>query len=106
SANDLAYVKALSLEWNSMENRLQNKEFWGFIYRSRHPFAYDTHIEYLFDLLQKKEEVHRDTTTYTFNRYLDSYRQMMNTNLAGQAGKAEWVRKKWTEVKELFDTLN
>lgn len=89
-----------------MENRLQNKEFWGFIYRSRHPFAYDTHIEYLFDLLQKKEEVHRDTTTYTFNRYLDSYRQMMNTNLAGQAGKAEWVRKKWTEVKELFDTLN
>lgn len=106
SANDLAYVKALSLEWNSMENRLQNKEFWGFIYRSRHPFAYDTHIEYLFDLLQKKEEVHRDTTTYTFNRYLDSYRQMMNTNLAGQAEKAEWVRKKWTEVKELFDTLN
>lgn len=106
SANDLAYVKALSLEWNSMENRLQNKEFWGFIYRSRHPFAYDTHIEYLFDLLQKKEEVHRDTTTYTFNRYLDSYRQMMNTNLAGQAGKAELVRKKWTEVKELFDTLN
>lgn len=106
SANDLAYVKALSLEWNSMENRLQNKEFWGFIYRSRHPFAYDTHIEYLFDLLQKKEDVHRDTTTYTFNRYLDSYRQMMNTNLAGQEGKAEWVRKKWTEVKELFDTLN
>ena len=106
SANDLAYVKALSLEWNSMENRLQNKEFWGFIYRSRHPFAYDTHIEYLFDLLQKKEDVHRDTTTYTFNRYLDSYRQMMNTNLAGQEGKAEWVRKKWSEVKELFDTLN
>ena len=106
SANDLAYVKALSLEWNSMENRLQNKEFWGFIYRSRHPFAYDTHIEYLFDLLQKKEDVHRDTTTYTFNRYLDSYRQMMNTNLAGQEGKAEWVRRKWTEVKELFDTLN
>lgn len=106
SANDLAYVKALSLEWNSMENRLQNKEFWGFIYRSRHPFAYDTHIEYLFDLLQKKEDVHRDTTTYTFNRYLDSYRQMMNANLAGQEGKAEWVRKKWTEVKELFDTLN
>ena len=106
SANDLAYVKTLSLEWNSMENRLQNKELWGFIYRSRHPFAYDTHIEYLFDLLQKKEDVHRDTTTYTFNRYLDSYRQMMNTNLAGQEGKAEWVRKKWTEVKELFDTLN
>mgnify|MGYP002516810493 FL=1 len=106
SANDLAYVKALSLEWNSMENRLQNKEFWGFIYRSRHPFAYDTHIEYLFDLLQKKEDVHRDTTTYTFNRYLDSYRQMMNTNLDGQEGKAEWVRKKWSEVKELFDTLN
>ena len=106
SANDLAYVKTLSLEWNSMENRLQNKEFWGFIYRSRHPFAYDTHIEYLFDLLQKKEDVHRDTTTYTFNRYLDSYRQMMNTNLDGQEGKAEWVRKKWSEVKELFDTLN
>lgn len=106
SANDLAYVKALSLEWNSMENRLQDKEFWGFIYRSRHPFAYDTHIEYLFDLLQKREDVHRDTTTYTFNRYLDSYRQMMNTNLARQEGKAEWVRKKWSELKELFDTLN
>lgn len=106
AANDLAYVKSLALEWDSMENRLQNKEFWGFIYRSRHPFAYDTHIEYLFDLLQKKDESHRDTTAYTFNKYLDSYRQMMYTNLAGQKGKAEWVRQKWTEVKELFDTLN
>lgn len=106
AANDLAYVKSLALEWDSMENRLQNKEFWGFIYRSRHPFAYDTHIEYLFDLLQKKDESHRDTTAYTFNKYLDSYRQMMYTNQSGQKGKAEWVRQKWTEVKELFDTLN
>lgn len=106
AAKDLAYVKSLSLEWNSMENRLQNKDFWGFIYRSRHPFAYDTHIEYLFDLLKVKKESHRDIKTYTFNAYLDSYRQMMNANRTGQEGKAEWVRREWTEVKELFDTLN
>lgn len=106
AAKDIAYVKSLSLEWNSIENRLQNKEFWGFIYRSRHPFAYDTHIEYLFDLLQEKNESHRDTKTYTFNKYLESYRKMMNINQAGQDGKAEWVRQKWTDVKELFDTLN
>lgn len=106
SDKDIAYSKSLSLEWDAIENQLQDTEFWGFIYRSRHPYSYDTHIEYLFDLLQRKNESHRDNNTYTFNCYLDSYRKMMDNNKAGQECKAQWVKERWTEIKELFDTLN
>lgn len=103
---NLAYSKSLSLEWNAIENRLQNREFWGFIYRSRHPYSYDTHIEYIFDLLQGKDESHRDEKKFTFNRYLASYRQIIANNGTEEKVKTEWVKQKWNEVKELFDTLN
>lgn len=102
---DLAYSKALSLEWNAIETQLQDNEFWGFIYRSRHPFHYDTHIEYLFDILQGKDNSQMDNVTFTFDCYLESYRQMMAGLHLGTNEKAAWVKAKWLEVKELFDTL-
>ncbi len=104
--DNLAYSKSLSLEWDAIESRLQNKEFWGFIYRSRHPYSYDTHIEYIFDLLQRKDESRHDEKKFTFNRYMASYRQTIANNETEEKVKSEWVKQKWNEVKELFDTLN
>lgn len=89
---------ALALEWDSMERALQDSQLWGFIYRARWPFSYDTHIEYLFDMLKGKTGQHTDLTFFTFNQYLDDYR---NTALP----KDEWVTAQWNEVKALFDTL-
>lgn len=39
----------MAIDWDRIEKRLQNPSFWGFVYSTRHPYCYQTHIEYLFD---------------------------------------------------------
>lgn len=104
-SSDIAKARSLALEWNEIENTLQGKEFWGFIYSSQHPFSYDTHIEYIFDLLQGKVESLHEKHFYTFNRYLNSYRLMMGTGGKDINGREKWVLEQWLKVKNLFDTL-
>lgn len=104
--SDPSHCQSLALEWNAVENALQQKEFWGFIYSSQHPYEYDTHIEYILDLLQHKDASHKEKQFYTFNRYLDDYRQMMNGDGKDDSGtRSDWAKGKWLEAKSLFDTL-
>ena len=104
-SEDVAKNKTLALEWNAIENALQEKEFWAFIYSSHHPFAYDSHIEYLFDLLQGKKASDKENIWYTFNKYLKSYREMLHQPELGISRRINWVQQCWMEVKELYDTL-
>lgn len=104
--SDGAALRSIALEWDHMERRLNDAEFWGFIYSSRHPFAYDTHIEYLFDLLAEKREENRDDLTFTFSRYLGSYRTMMKESGGDKHMRIHWVGTEWKKINELFDTLN
>lgn len=100
-------LRSVAIEWDNIERHLNDEEFWGFIYSSNHPFEYDTHIEYLFDLFQRKQEKDRDKLTFTFSRYLDSYREMMaNGGDKDVVIRKKWVEREWLKVKELFDTLN
>lgn len=100
-------LKSVAIEWDNIERRLNDEEFWGFIYSSNHPFEYDTHIEYIFDLFQEKKEKERDNRTYTFSRYLETYRQMMKSGGDKDVSlRRKWVEENWLKVKELFDTLN
>lgn len=104
---DNPVLRSVAIEWDNIERRLNDNEFWGFIYSANHPFLYDSHIEYLFDLFAKKTKEKQDDITFTFSCYLDSYRAMMNEGGDKDASKRlTWVEKKWNELKELFDTLN
>lgn len=105
SENDIAKAKSLALEWGDIENCLQKKEFWGFIVSSQYPFSYDCHIEYLFDLLKGKKKWHEDKHFFTFNQYLDEYREMMRSEGKDVRNRICWVEDSWLQVKQLFDTL-
>jgi len=106
-APDSTALNTIAIEWDNIERRLNDEEFWGFIYSSNHPYSYDVHIEYIFDLFSEKKEINRDDLTYTFTHYLRSYREMMNAGGDKDASlRIKWVEFKWTEVKELMDTLN
>lgn len=98
--------ESIALEWNKMETTLHQKEFWGFVYSSSHPYEYDSHIEYILDLLKGKEEHHRDKPFYTFNCYLYDYREMMKADgKTNPKTRASWVEQSWQEVKNLYDML-
>ncbi|MDE5876614.1 MAG: DUF262 domain-containing protein [Muribaculaceae bacterium] len=106
SDSDASRLQLLALQWNEMETYLQQKEFWGFIYSSQHPYTYTSHIEYLLDLLQRKNGSYSEKHFYTFNRYLEDYREMMKSEGKNNpSARAAWAEKCWLEVKSLFDTL-
>lgn len=102
---EYAQLEELSIEWDKIEKRLQNREFWGFIYRSGHPFSYDSHIEYLFDLIKDRREKDRKDVFFTFNNYLEDHRIVGQQIDKKPTAKLEWVIKNWNEVKNLFSTL-
>ncbi len=94
-------LNAIALEWDAVERTLQDKEFWGFIYSSSHPFTYDTHIEYLFDLKYEKTEEKEDNEYYTFDQVNAIFK---NAKVEGE-DILETAAEVWKGIKEIFDTL-
>ncbi|MCQ2286773.1 MAG: DUF262 domain-containing protein [Bacteroidales bacterium] len=88
----------MAIDWDRIEKRLQNPSFWGFVYSTRHPYQYQTHIEYLFDMLKKKTAGDRDYYYFTFNKYNQNYPQETSKRL-------EYVKSCWGEIQELMLTL-
>lgn len=82
----------IATEWNVMEQKLQNESLWYFIYNTRNPLHYDNHIEYLFDLMSKRNAEHDYYHTfYWFVQELD--------NVGGD------IDKLWQEVRNYFQTI-
>lgn len=98
---ETARREALALQWAEIETRLREDEFRGFICGSRHPFVYESQIEYLFDILKKKNADKAESRYFTFTQYLNSFRSVGTDTIAMMS----WVKKCWAEVCELFDTL-
>lgn len=88
----------MAIDWDRIEKRLQNPSFWGFVYNTRHPYKYQTHIEYLFDLIQNKTNDERDYYYYTFNEYNKKYPKELNERL-------DYVNTCWKEVQNIMLTL-
>ena len=88
----------MAIDWDRIEKRLQNQSFWGFVYSTRHPYKYQTHIEYLFDLLQNKTNEYRDSYYFTFNKYNQGYPQDVEKRL-------EYINTCWKEVQDIMLTL-
>ena len=82
----------LAIDWDGIEKRLQDPSFWGFIYSTRHPYEYETHIEYIFDLLKGKSKDAEDDYQYTFNKYYEEY--------ITETDRLAYVNKCWKAVNE------
>jgi hypothetical protein len=79
----------IAKEWDQIEYTLQNDQFWYFIYSGDED--YDTRIEYIFDLIQEKEEKDEDYYTfYEFNKELDK----------------NSIDDVWLKIKQYFQKLN
>ena len=104
--------RSIAINWDLMERRLQDHEFWGFIYSRQHPYSYDTHIEYLFDLLCGKKREHKEYKTFTFDKYLAEYRDVKRSATNDGKEKNEiqieiknWIENIWNDLTNLFNTL-
>lgn len=95
SRMDILYERdQIAIDWDNLEKQLQEPTFWGFSFPSRHPFSYETRIEYLFDLIQNKTESDRDDYYYTFNKYYKTFLTEPN--------KLKFVRDSWAQIQEMF----
>lgn len=81
-----------AIDWDRIEKKLQDLSFWGFVYSTRHPYQYDTHIEYIFDLLMGKKKEDMDYYYYTFNQYYENYLK--------EPDRLLYVKKCWQAVQE------
>lgn len=91
-------INAIALQWDAVERRLNDKEFWGFVYSAEnHPFDYETRIEYLLDLISGKTEYNRDYEYFTFD--------FINERYKAADDKLKFAEDTWQEIKNLFDTL-
>ena len=87
----------MAIDWDELEKKLQDPEFWMFICNSKKAILYDTHIEYLFDMLQNKSDEHKDRENYTFDCYYDKYQKADD--------KYKFVQNEWQKVVDLYQVL-
>ena len=87
----------MAIDWDDLEKKLQDPEFWMFICNSNKAIMYDAHIEYLFDMLQNKTDEHKDRENYTFDCYYDQYQKADD--------KYVFVQNEWKKVMDIYQVL-
>lgn len=81
-------------EWNEIEHKLQQENFWYFLGASDFGKEYETRIEFIFDLMANWS---KDAENYhTFNDF---------QNRLSQAGKKKAAENVWKTVKDYFREL-
>jgi uncharacterized protein with ParB-like and HNH nuclease domain len=87
----------IATEWDMIEQKLQQPDFWHFIYEPNELGAYDNHIELIFDLMyNRKKEDEKYFTFFEFNKEA----QKTKTN----NGKID-IDNLWLKVKRYFQTF-
>lgn len=99
-SKDKASLKQLQIasEWDSIEKSLQEPSFWYFIYNADSKKKYDTHIEYIFDLMKDKSlgaEIF-----YTFHKFNEAFKASKET-----CDNVD-IDSLWKEVKDYFLTFD
>jgi len=88
----------IATEWDMIEKSLQDPSFWNFIYNSDSSTKYDTRIEYIFDLMKKKNS--GAETFFTFHQFNAEFRATKDKN------RQEVIERLWKEVKDYFLTFD
>lgn len=105
--SEFSVRQKIAQEWDMIERRLHDDNFWGFIYRKKkHGLEYDSRIEYLLDLMQGKTKNDKEVRDFTFGKYVKSYRDMLDNGGKDDVSKrVDWVVDEWDKVKRLFDLI-
>lgn len=82
----------IASEWDEMEKKLQNDDFWYFIYNPNQRLKYDNRIEYIFDLIKNKGM--NDEQYFTFHEFYKDF----ESSKINQAG----LDPIWLEIKRYF----
>jgi len=83
----------IASEWDTIEKTLQDDSFWFFIYNPNNPIKYDNRIEYIFDLMKKRQI---DSEFYhTFNEFYKDFSK----------NKKPDIDKIWLGIKRFFLTF-
>lgn len=93
--NEQASLKQIQIasEWEAIEKKLQNNDFWYFIYSKKNSVSYDNRIEYIFDLIQEKKK--NDEDYFTFNQFSEQFKNSKKLD----------IDEEWLKVKSYFQTL-
>lgn len=110
--NDKNFEKILSLkqniialEWDDMENTLQDDKFWGFIYPGEEEF--ETRIDYLLNLQAGKATAEKNKY-FSFKHFYDRVKQIRNDEeeLHRYAqNNTSFIEEEWNKLKLLFRIL-
>lgn len=95
----------IASEWDTIEKRLQDPEFWHFIYRTNTEKDYSTRIEYIFDLMQNKKS--NNETFYTFHKFSAEFKAG-NSNIHDlwkSVKKYYLVFDEWFRDRELYHLI-
>ena len=87
----------IATEWDIIEKKLQEDAFWYFIYDLKNRLKYKNRIEYIFDLITKKQDEHE--AYYTFNEF---YKEYMTTKKNGGTPDIDVI---WREIKNYFQSF-
>ena len=111
--NDKNFEKILSLkqniialEWDNMENTLQDDKFWGFIYPEEEEF--ETRIDYLLNL-QSGKKTNEKNKYYSFKHFYDRVKEIRNDDEALHAyaqNNTSFIEEEWDKLKLLFKILS
>lgn len=80
----------LATEWNLIEQDLHEDRFWYFLNRSNNPMKYSSRIEFIFDIISKRNQ--NSQKYHTFNEF---YRFITT----------EGSEKVWMKVKQTYNLL-
>ena len=96
----------ISGEWDMVEQKLNDPEFWAFIY-GKDDGKYSTRIELLFDLIVDKKPEEPDKY-FTFSKYDNEFRaenDMPSSDLVDKNPDNLFSCKEWRKVMNWFYTL-
>lgn len=87
------YLKQLQIasEWDGIENRLQDNDFWYFIWDQK--ISYETRIEYIFDLISDNNVKKNDDSHYTFHVFNEKLQELK-------------IDEVWLEVKNYYQLIS
>jgi hypothetical protein len=86
----------IAAEWDNIEKKLQDDAFWFFLYNPDNPLKYENRIEYVFDLMKKRN---KDSEYYhTFNGFNKDFQQNSNNHEPD-------IDTIWDGIKEYFLTF-
>lgn len=89
----------IASQWNLVEQRLQDDNFWYFINGKGNPPHYDNRIELIFDLMTKHDK--DSEFYYSFNKFSEDFKSK-NASLGDRQNAAVAI---WNDVMGYFLTL-